>query len=69
MNERPPHPPRGPPQGYAGAIVRRIALEARGSGLGYPYLLAEHGAEAVSFYERLGFEAIGNIPSTLRPLR
>jgi predicted GNAT family acetyltransferase len=56
-------------RGYAGAIVRRIALEASGSGLGHPYLLAEHGTEAVSFYERLGFEAIGNIASTLRPLR
>jgi GNAT superfamily N-acetyltransferase len=55
-------------RGYGGAIVRRIALEASGSGLGHVYLLAEHGADAVSLYERLGFEAIGHIASTLRPL-
>jgi GNAT superfamily N-acetyltransferase len=54
-------------RGYASAIVRRIALEARRSDLDHLYLLAERGAEAVSLYERLGFEAIGHIASTLRP--
>jgi GNAT superfamily N-acetyltransferase len=54
-------------RGYAGAIVRRIAQEARRSGLAHLYLLAEPGAEAVSLYGRLGFEAIGHIASTLRP--
>jgi GNAT superfamily N-acetyltransferase len=53
--------------GYASAIVRRIVQEARRSDLDHLYLLAERGAEAVSLYERLGFEAIGHIASTLRP--
>jgi GNAT superfamily N-acetyltransferase len=56
-------------RGYAGAVVRRIAEEARRSDLDHLYLLAEPGAEAVTLYERLGFEAIGHIASTLRPLR
>jgi GNAT superfamily N-acetyltransferase len=56
-------------RGYAGAVVRRIAEEARRSGLDHLYLLAEPGAEAVTLYERLGFEAIGHIASTLRALR
>jgi ribosomal protein S18 acetylase RimI-like enzyme len=54
-------------RGYAGAVVRRIAEEARRSDLDHLYLLAEPGAEAVALYERLGFEAIGHIASTLRP--
>ncbi len=55
-------------RGYGGAIVRRIAWEARRSDLDHLYLLAEPGAEALSLYQRLGFEAIGNIASTLRRL-
>jgi GNAT superfamily N-acetyltransferase len=55
-------------RGYAGAIVLRILQEARRSDLDHLYLLAERGAEAVSIYERLGFEAIAHIASTLRPL-
>jgi GNAT superfamily N-acetyltransferase len=54
-------------RGYAGAVVRRIAEEARRSDLDHLYLLAEPGAEAASLYERVGFEAIGHIASTLRP--
>ena len=54
-------------RGYGGAIVRRIGEEARRSDLDHLYLLAEPGAEAVSLYGRLGFEAIGHIASTLRP--
>jgi ribosomal protein S18 acetylase RimI-like enzyme len=54
-------------RGYAGAVVRRIAQVARRSDLDHLYLLAEPGAEAVALYERLGFEAIGHIASTLRP--
>jgi GNAT superfamily N-acetyltransferase len=54
-------------RGYAGAIVRRIAAEALHSDLDHLYLLAEPGAEAVALYERVGFEAIGHIASTLRP--
>jgi ribosomal protein S18 acetylase RimI-like enzyme len=54
-------------RGYAGAVVRRIAEEARRSDLDHLYLLAEPGAEAVALYERLGFEAIGQMASTLRP--
>lgn len=56
-------------RGYAGAVVRRIAEEARRSDLDHLYLLVEPGAEAVALYERLGFESIGHIASTLRPLR
>jgi len=56
-------------RGYAGAVVRRIAEEARRSDLDHLYLLVEPGAEAASLYERLGFEAIGHIANTLRPLR
>ncbi len=56
-------------KGYAGAVVRRIADEARRSDLDHVYLLVELGAEVASLYERLGFEAIGHIASTLRPLR
>jgi ribosomal protein S18 acetylase RimI-like enzyme len=56
-------------RGYAGALVRRIVEEARRSDLDHLYLLTEVGAEAASLYERLGFEAIGHIASTLRPLR
>jgi GNAT superfamily N-acetyltransferase len=55
-------------RGFAGAVVRRIVQEARRSDLDHLYLLAERGAEAVSIYERLGFEAIAHIASTLRPL-
>jgi ribosomal-protein-alanine N-acetyltransferase len=54
-------------RGYAGAIVRRIAKEARRSNLDHLYLLVEPGADAIALYERLGFEAIGHIASTLRP--
>ena len=54
-------------RGYAGAVVRRIAEEARSSDLDHLYLLTEPGAGAASLYERLGFEAIGLIASTLRP--
>ena len=54
-------------KGYAGAVVRRIAEEARRSDLDHLYLLAEPGTEAVSLYERLGFEAIGHIANTLHP--
>jgi ribosomal protein S18 acetylase RimI-like enzyme len=54
-------------RGYAGAVVRRIVEEARRSDLDHLYLLAEPGAEALALYERLGFEAIGHIASTLRP--
>lgn len=54
-------------RGYAGAVVRRIAEEARRSDLDHLYLLAEPGAEAAALYERLGFEAIAHIASTLRP--
>jgi ribosomal protein S18 acetylase RimI-like enzyme len=54
-------------RGYAGAVVRRIAEEAHRTDLDHLYLLAEPGAEAVALYERLGFEAIGHIASTLRP--
>jgi GNAT superfamily N-acetyltransferase len=54
-------------RGYAGAVVRRIAEAARSSDLDHLYLLTEPGAEAASLYERLGFEAIGLIASTLRP--
>jgi GNAT superfamily N-acetyltransferase len=54
-------------RGYAGAVVRRIAEEARRSDLDHLYLLAEPGADAVALYERLGFDAIGHIASTLRP--
>jgi GNAT superfamily N-acetyltransferase len=53
-------------KGYAGAVVRRIAEEARRSNLDRVYLLTEPGAQAASLYERLGFEAIGHIASTLR---
>jgi ribosomal protein S18 acetylase RimI-like enzyme len=53
-------------RGYAGAVVRRIAEEARRSDLDHLFLLVEPGAEAVALYERLGFEAIGHIASTLR---
>jgi ribosomal protein S18 acetylase RimI-like enzyme len=56
-------------RGYAGAVVRRIAEEARRSDFDHLMLLAEPGAEAVALYERLGFQAIGYIASTLRPLR
>jgi GNAT superfamily N-acetyltransferase len=56
-------------RGFGGAIVHRIALEARRSGLDHLYLLTEPGSEAVSLYKRVGFEAIGHIASTLRPLR
>jgi GNAT superfamily N-acetyltransferase len=56
-------------RGYAGALVRRIVEEARRSDLDHLYLLTEVGAEAAPLYERLGFEAIGHIASTLRPLR
>jgi ribosomal protein S18 acetylase RimI-like enzyme len=55
-------------RGYAGAVVRRIAEEARRSNLDRLYLLVEPGADAIALYERLGFEAIGHIASTLRPL-
>jgi ribosomal protein S18 acetylase RimI-like enzyme len=54
-------------RGYAGAVVRRIAEEARRSNLDHLYLLVEPGADAIALYERLGFEAIGHIASTLRP--
>jgi GNAT superfamily N-acetyltransferase len=54
-------------RGYAGAVVRRIVGEARRSDLDQLYLLVELGAKAASLYERLGFEAIGHIASTLRP--
>jgi ribosomal protein S18 acetylase RimI-like enzyme len=54
-------------RGYAGAVVRRIAEEARRSDLDHLFLLAEPGAQAIALYERLGFEAIGHIASTLRP--
>jgi GNAT superfamily N-acetyltransferase len=54
-------------KGYAGAVVRRIAEEARRSRLDHLFLLVERGAQALSLYERLGFDAIGHIASTLRP--
>ncbi|HET7870246.1 MAG TPA: GNAT family N-acetyltransferase [Actinomycetota bacterium] len=53
-------------RGYAGAVVRRISEEARRSNLDRVYLLTEPEAQAASLYERLGFEAIGHIASTLR---
>jgi ribosomal protein S18 acetylase RimI-like enzyme len=53
-------------RGYAGAVVRRIAEEARRSDLDHLFLLAEPEADAVALYERLGFDAIGHIASTLR---
>ncbi|HWO70048.1 MAG TPA: GNAT family N-acetyltransferase [Actinomycetota bacterium] len=56
-------------RGYAGALVARLAAEARAAGCDPVFLLAEDGAPAVRLYERLGFRTVGRIGSTLAPLR
>ena len=68
LHERATLSPETRRRGYGGAIVRRIGEEARRSDLDHLYLLAESGAEALSLYGRLGFEAIGHIARTLRPM-
>ena len=54
-------------RGYAGAIVARIADEARAAGSERVFLLTEEGSPAARVYARLGFRTVGRLGSTLRP--
>jgi GNAT superfamily N-acetyltransferase len=55
-------------RGFATAIVRRLVAEARDAGARRVTLLAEPRGEAQRLYQRLGFDTITQIASTLRPL-
>ena len=55
-------------RGYASAIVSEIAAESSRAGAERIYLLAELESKAVALYERLGFERIGQLASSLRPM-
>jgi len=54
-------------RGYAAAIMRRIAEEARAAGARHLYLLAEPDGGARGLYERLGFAGVATLASTLGP--
>ena len=52
-------------RGYAGAIVTRIAEEARAAGADGPFLLSDPGSpDVVRFYERREFARVGFLAST-----
>jgi ribosomal protein S18 acetylase RimI-like enzyme len=55
-------------RGHARAITRRMMGESRAADQDPLYLLVEPDSGARSVYERLGFETITHIASTLRPL-
>jgi GNAT superfamily N-acetyltransferase len=52
-------------RGYAGAIVRRIVVEARAAGIGTIVLLTDPNGEARRLYERIGFRTLATIASTV----
>jgi GNAT superfamily N-acetyltransferase len=52
-------------RGYADAIVRRIAAEARSAGVRDLVLLADPNGDAGRLYERIGFRTVATVASSL----
>jgi len=55
-------------RGHAEALTRRLLAEASAMGADRTYLLAEPGGDAVRIYDRIGFERVTHVASSLAPL-